>query len=224
MNENLGNDKMAELKMNKSLLIEIQCFGNYIFWYELIKHKSLYWEANEQFQKAGFRNRYQVLGAQGVITLSIPVIGGRANKTATREVKIDNSKNWQRDHWRTLVSCYNKSPFFYHYCDNLEPLYQKSYEWLWDFNLEAYEKMCAFLKFKPYTSATQSYEKLAADNFTDVRGKLTTGARLEVVQQPYFQTFGNSFQKNLCILDSLFNLGNQTAVYLSKECSVLSKQ
>jgi hypothetical protein len=214
---------MAEEILNKSLLIEIQCFGNFIFWYELIKHKNLHWEANEHFQKAGFRNRYQVLGAQGVLTLSVPVIGGRENRSLTREIKIDNSKSWQRDHWRTLISCYNKSPFFYHYRDNLEPLFVKPYDWLWDFNAEAYEKMINYLRFNPHSSLTQSYEKSPGDAYFDLRGKLTTGNRLEAIQQPYFQTFGDTFQKNLSILDTLFNLGNQSRVYLSNQSSFSSQ-
>lgn len=210
---------MAEEILNKSLLIEIQCFGNFIFWYELIKYKNLHWEANEHFQKAGFRNRYQVLGAQGVLTLSVPVIGGRENRSLTREIKIDNSKSWQRDHWRTLVSCYNKSPFFYHYRDNLEPLFVKPYEWLWDYNEDAFNKICGFFKFNPPATYTKSYEKMVDESYLDLRGKLTTGNRLDVIQESYFQTFGDEFQKNLCVLDTLFNLGNQTPVYLSNQSS-----
>lgn len=206
---------MADNIINKSLLIEIQCFGNYIFWYDLFRYNSLYWEANEHFQKKGFRNRYQVLGAQGVLTLSVPIIGGRENKEVIREIKINNAKNWQRDHWRTLVSCYNKSPFFYHYCDGIKPLYQKTYNWLWDFDLECFEKIATFLKFNPDTHLTRSFEKLATDVYYDLRGTLTTGTRLQVIQQPYFQTFGDTFQKNICILDILFNLGNQTTAYLT---------
>ena len=211
---------MADEILNKSLLIEIQCFGNFTFWNELVKCKSLAWEANEQFQKSGFRNRYQVLGAQGVLTLSIPVIGGRENRLPMREVKIDNSKSWQRDHWRTLVSCYNKSPFFYHYRDSLEPIFQKSYEYLWDYNIVVFEKICAFLKFNPDTSFTRSYDKSAEESYLDLRGKLTTGTRLQQFQHPYFQTFGDEFQKNLCILDTLFNLGNKTVIYLSKQSTL----
>jgi hypothetical protein len=77
--------------------------------------------------------------------------------------------------------------------------------------------MVEFLKCNFQIDSTTSYEKLTQNTFIDLRGKLTTGARTEVTQQPYNQTFGQTFHKNLCILDLLFNLGNQTGIYLSNK-------
>ena len=53
--------------------------------------------------------------------------------------------------------------------------------------MSVFEKMCSYLKLNPQTFITERYEKPAGNTFVDFRGKLSTGIRSEVCQQPYFQ-------------------------------------
>lgn len=175
-------------------------------------------EQFEHFQKTGFRNRYQVLGANGNITLSIPVIGGRETRDLTRVVKIDNRLNWQNNHWKTLESCYNKSPFFFHYAPGLQALFQNKFDNLWEFNLEAFSWVIKQLKIDIKTSFSTEFNKNMDGNTTrDLRGLFKTSARETYHHTPYFQVFETGFQQNLSILDLLFNLGPQTASYLRNQ-------
>ena len=96
-------------------LIEIQYFGCIISFVPAYREKHVVFEQYESYQKMSFRNRCQVLGAGKLINLSVPLLGGRDQKTAITQIKIDYGQDWATQHWRTLESCYNKSPFFIYY-------------------------------------------------------------------------------------------------------------
>lgn len=203
------------------LLIEIQCFGNVLFWAELINSRQVIFEQHEHFQKSGYRNRYHVLGANGVITLTIPVVGGRETRELTRQVKIDNSHPWQKSQWRTLESCYNKSPFFFHYAPGLQLFFQKEYERLWDFNADVFEWVKKQIKVPLQIDYTEAYHQPGGyPSLLDWRGKFKTSNRNDFCNTHYYQVFDAGFQQNLSILDILFNLGPETSSYLIKQSTI----
>ena len=212
---------MENIMENMPVLTEIQCFGNVLFWNTLIKSGQIIFEQHEHFQKSGYRNRYMVLGANGVITLSIPVVGGRVTRELTNDVLIDHTQNWQKSHWRTLESCYNKSPFFYHYAPVLQPLFQKKFIRLWDFDLEAFKWVEKQLKIQLMVTFTGSYQKkVPVEEINDCRGKNKTSGRTGYSNTPYFQVFNQDFQQNLSILDILFNLGPESSSYLLRQTTI----
>ena len=53
---------------------------------------NVFLEANETFQKQTYRNRCKILAADGVLSLSIPLIKGEDRAIAS--MKIDYSKPW----------------------------------------------------------------------------------------------------------------------------------
>lgn len=209
------------MEKNESLLpvlIEIQCFGNINFWVESARRGKVIFEQFEQFQKTGYRNRYKVLGANGIITLSIPVLGGRETRDPIKAVRIDNRSNWQKGHWRTLESCYNKSPYFFHYARGLQEWYNNEFTYLWDFNLSAFHWVEKQLKLKIEVDYTATFEKNTGSSVArDLRGLFKTSGRKQYLNEPYFQVFESDFQQNLSILDVLFNLGPQTTSYLMRQ-------
>jgi hypothetical protein len=213
---------MNQRETDKIILIEYQCFGNISFWTALAKSKAVCFEHFERFQKTGYRNRYQVLGSNGIITLSVPVKGGRETKILTSEVQIDNSDAWQGRHWKTIQSCYRKSPFFEHYEPGISTLYERSFESLIEFNLAAFEWVVKALKIKLNFSLTQTFENLPDPAHTiDMRGVFKTGNRLSGYQHHrYQQVFGTAFQQNLSIMDLIFNLGPQSASYLTNNNTI----
>ncbi len=202
---------------NKKLLIEMQCIGNIAFWAKYIRAEALVWEACEQFQKNGYRNRYFVLGSHGPLLLTIPVVGGRETKERTINVKIDNSKRWQEQHWKTLTSCYNKSPFFYHYAEELQKIFFGPQQHLWDLNLQLFQWLRQKLKIvTPFLFSDSFLIEPDIHEFEDLRGLMKTANRSDVQHPHYLQVFGNNFQQNLSILDLLFNLGPESSSYLLK--------
>ncbi|WP_315815992.1 WbqC family protein [Paraflavitalea speifideaquila] len=56
-----------------------------------------------------------------------------------KDVRIANRYPWQSQHWKTIVSCYNRSPWFEFYRDELEVLFQKPVNFLVDWNLACWD-------------------------------------------------------------------------------------
>lgn len=212
---------MDNLLDEPTVLIEYQCFGNINFWIELAHCPNVFFEHYEKFQKNGFRNRYQVLSSNGVLTLTVPVVGGRETKELTSVVKIDNSTPWQAQHWKTIQSCYNKSPFFQYYQMGLSHLYQNTFQSLIEFDLATFDWVSKALKLKVGFRPTQSFTREANNLGTkDLRGQFRTGNRLNRLQTKYIQVFGTGFHPNLSILDLLFNLGPESKPYLTDNYAI----
>ena len=117
-----------------SLLIEIQYFPPIISYATLIKSNHIDFSIYENYRRRSFRNRCIIAGANGLISLSIPIAGGRNQKKVFGEVRIDYSVDWQQQHWRSIFSAYGKSPWFFHYADSLEKLFSQKIDLLVDWN------------------------------------------------------------------------------------------
>lgn len=90
---------------------------------------------NEYYRKQTYRNRAVILSAQGEQRLTVPVSCPKGPYTKADEVFLCYHQNWQRDHWRSLCTAYNNSPYFLYYRDELEAiLLQTHFETLWDLN------------------------------------------------------------------------------------------
>lgn len=96
---------------------------------------------DEYYRKQTYRNRAVILNAQGEQRLSVPVSCPRGPYTKTEDVRICYDKDWQRDHWRSLCTAYNNSPYFLYYRDELEAILMPArHERLWTLN----ERLIAF--------------------------------------------------------------------------------
>src|SRR5258707_14726568 len=120
-----------------------------------------------------FRNRCQVAGAEGISNLSVRLAKGRDQKTLMKDVRIADKDDWQGQHWKTLLSCYSRSPWFEFYRDDLEPLYRRPFHFLLDWNLRCFEWACRALSLQPEVSLTDSYREVYDENeWVDLRGKI----------------------------------------------------
>ena len=168
----------------------------------------------ENFQKQTFRNRCRVFGANGVISLSIPVTLTQP-KTVITEVQISNQESWQRNHWRTLVSAYKSSPFFEFYAHLIEPLYLKKYDSLWEFNLNFHYAVLSCLQLDTHTHFTTEFndriDKDPRKVFSSKKSHLKANS-FPVYQQVF--SYDQPFETDLSILDAIFNLGPETENYL----------
>ncbi len=107
--------------------------------------------------KMSFRNRCIILGAGGPVTLSIPLEEGRSQRRLTKDVRIANRYPWQSQQWKTIMSCYNRSPWFEFYRDELEALFQKQVDFLVDWNLACWEWTLKKLGMEVFTETTKAY-------------------------------------------------------------------
>jgi hypothetical protein len=220
-----------------TLLIDLQYFPSSILYKSLYSFSNIVFEQYENYQKMSFRNRCQIVGAEGVIDLSIPLVRGRDQKALMRDVRISAAQPWQSRHWKTIVSCYNRSPWFDYYRDELGGLYLKPCEFLVDWNLMCFEWTVKVLGISTPVSLTGGYEKgYAPDQVTDWRGKILPKHRAEGIAglsaigssadgapapldapvHPYRQVFEEriGFIPNLSVLDLLFCEGKQAIRYL----------
>lgn len=129
-----------------TLVIECQPFPCVDYIKKLIEIKHIKIEQYESFQKMSFRNRYIVSGANGLQSLTIPVEGGREQKTLIKEVRIDNSTDWKTKHWRSLLSAYSKAPFFEFYSSELKEMIFTEEDLLFSFNIKILNWICNVLK------------------------------------------------------------------------------
>jgi hypothetical protein len=186
------------------LLIENQYFGPVISYSALIKSSHVDFCEYEPYRKAGFRNRCTLPGANGLINLSVPITGGRDQKTIFREVKIDNSEDWQKNHWRTIFSVYGKSPFFNFFSHELESLYQMPFTYLFDWNIACFEWAQEKLQMNIKIQYRENWPEVNADIF-DLRNRImpSTINQISPGSLVYTQVFAPKFgfQPGMSILD-----------------------
>jgi hypothetical protein len=90
-----------------------------------------------QYDKHGWRNRNQIKSPQGKQWLTIPVhSAGVTQGIGIRDVKIDWSKPWPKNHLKALTISYNKAPYFKKYLPLLEGFYSRHDASIADFTIE----------------------------------------------------------------------------------------
>ena len=108
-----------------------------------INSQTLLIESCENYQKQTYRNRCHILTANGLLPLIIPIV--RSSSKYIKDIRIDNSSQWQLKHWRAIFSAYKSSPFFDYYDIYLESLYSRDYNFLFDFNTELLKEIIDLL-------------------------------------------------------------------------------
>lgn len=177
------------------------------WWMAVAKSDILILDKAEHFEKMSYRNKYYITGANGPITLSIPLTDGREQRKPMVDVEICNKDRWQVQHWRTLVSVYKRSPYFEHYEPSLEALFHTPYGSLIAFDLATIEWLKKQLKQTFHIEFADNYVKNYPDAI-DVRNMKRS--KEDVSNAPkYYQLFEerNGFLPNLCMLDLLFSEG-----------------
>jgi hypothetical protein len=202
------------------LLVESQYFPPVTLFRMSIQFSNVNIDIYDSWRKMSFRNRCIVVGGNGPINLSIPVLEGREQKKPMREVMIDNRKSWQVQHWRTIVSCYNRSPWFSFFEPELEALYRQPVDRLSDWNRTCLEWVTEKLGGTIYAD----YSKYVPDEdgeagVVDWRNKLTPKSLQNEFTNPvkYHQVFEEriGFIPNLSILDLLFCEGKNARQILT---------
>jgi hypothetical protein len=177
---------------------------------EILQADKLFIEQEETYPKQTYRNRCSIYSANGPISLSIPVERGSFHKVKLKDIRIDNSRKWQREHINAIESAYKSSAFFEFYADKLlGPLYTESYKYLLDLNMEILEIMLGILELDITVDKTRSFTKEYGDDARDLRYNMSPKIKSAYSHPEYFQVFSpvHGFKPNLSIMDLLFNMG-----------------
>lgn len=175
-------------------------------------------EKHETFPKQTFRNRTVILTANGSMALTVPVIRPGGTHTPTAEIGISYSERWNTNHMRAIDAAYNASPYYEYYRDEIEKIVMTRYEKLIELNGELLKMLLKKIKIKAEIKESEEYHK---SNYyhNDYREKYSykKPERLPIATE-YTQVFCDRmpFERNLGILDLLFNMGPETNNYLLK--------
>lgn len=178
-------------------------------------------EMDDNFQKQTNRNRMYIYSPNGIQLLNIPVKHSKTAHQKTKEIRIENDFDWQKQHFKSLEAAYRSSPFFEYFEDDIASIFQKKHSFLMDLNLEtmAIVSKCLGLEFD-YNETTEYFHEVT--DKTDFRS-LINGKKDTAVFEPYTQVFEekHGYLNNLSILDLLFNEGRYALDYLKKQDIIL---
>lgn len=180
-------------------------------------------EQYETYAKQSYRNRANICTEKGKTVLSIPVTKLDGNHTITRDVVLNNSEKWWRNHWRAIQSAYSSSPYFLYYADTLSPFFQHPEGSLIRFNMDLVSKLCELIAIDTDMILSEHYEANPG-KIPDFRNEIHPKKPVENSFFPeYKQVFSDrhGFIADLSIVDVLFNLGPETNSYLNKVASCL---
>jgi hypothetical protein len=205
--------------MDDNKYIGLQYFPNIIWFKSLGSCKNLIFPTYQEYNKRVPLNRCTISGANGPIILSIPLLGGRNQKSAIKDLKVDNECKWQVRHWRSLQSAYNSSPWFNHFHDDLAVVYFKRFEFLIDWNYYCLTWLDRKLKIDRKYSFIMTEEPNTIEVILNPSAKRIEGlSSTDFNGLPrYSQVFEErtGFIPNLSVLDLLFCIGpNKTIEYL----------
>lgn len=203
-------------------IIDLQMFPCINYIKELINSTNIEINANESMQKRSFRNRYIILGANGLISLTAPIKGGREQKHPINEILIDYSNNWQIKHWRALQSSYMKSPFFEYYAENVHTLLFSKEESLFLFDLKILNWLLEVLNINTIIKILHHHSDIQNDAIDRRNHFLPKSYQNECEENhiTYSQVFEDrfGFQQNLSILDLIFCEGPNAINLLKNSC------
>ena len=204
-----------------SIILETQYFPPISYFSKFEKYETVLLDAHENYQKASYRNRCYIAGANGLLKMSIPLLEGRNNRKAIKEVKIDYGLAWANHHWQSIRSAYGRAPYFIHYGEALEKILKQKFTFLFDLNWQLITTIVDLLDLETELKTTDSFIKKTTENKLVFRDQISPKNRLnskdKYFQAPiYEQLFEekNGFIDNLSILDLLFCTGPEALLYL----------
>jgi len=207
--------------MSESILLEVQYLAPIQYYTKFVKYANVFLEQHENYRKGSFRNRCCIATANGVIALTIPLLKGKHQQANIKEVSIDNSKNWQLMHWRSIQTAYGNSPFFEYYKDDFKLIYQKKYDLLFNFCLDLQELVLNSLQLTAPIHLSDSFVKETGAGQVDFRNQILpknylkpNDIHFESSEYPQVFEDRHGFLPNLSILDLLFCTGAEATSYL----------
>lgn len=174
-------------------------------------------EIFETYLKQSCRNRCNVMTANGLQTLTVPVVKTGGNHTLTKDIAISYREPWQQIHRRCLEAAYRKSPFFDYYFPYLEKAFTQKFDTLIELNDFCLNFILKILKINKIIKHTEDFKPIADND--DYRVSLSKWSPNATHFPQYYQVFADRqpFVSNLSVIDLLFNEGPASFEYLNSD-------
>lgn len=196
-----------------------------------------------QFSPNDYIQRNRIKSPNGPLLLTIPILTKDHREKTIKDMRIDDTKNWQRIHWNSLkVSYENKAPYFESYNNFFREVYEKQWEYLADLDeyilkylLKELGISVTFIKASEIKFDGKKSErvldmciKLGADiyifgetgeEYADKTSFQQSEVKLyfQKYKHPiYPQLYGN-FESHLSVLDLLFCFGEKSYDILTRK-------
>ena len=194
---------------------DLHYFGCLSYYHVFAAHEQIVFDNKTAFSKMSFKNRMVIATAQGPLHLSIPIVGGRDQKTPMTEVLIAYDSPWKSQHFKAISVNYKRAPYFEYYVDSLKALYDNEYAYLNDFLMatQQWTKQQLKSKWLIETSLEQPTIHLETKWMDSIK---PNNFQTEGEQFQYQQVFDEQtgFIQNTCIIDALFAMGGKQALIM----------
>jgi hypothetical protein len=223
---------------------------NYIPWkgvFDLISKVDIFvFYDDVQYTKRDWRNRNKIKTKDGELWLTVPVNAHRGQLIS--EVEIDQSTDWQMNHFKTIKNSYAKAPYFKDYEFLLEEIYLKT-KWskISDLDIFSTKLIAKNLGLNPVwilasdlkIEGAKDGEKIisickeldcnyfingpAAKAFMDEVKFKEACIELDYIEYSYpeYSQIHGSFIHGVSVLDTLFNCGPDASKFIFNKNAIL---
>ena len=195
---------------NHFLISNCPFIGSISFYFQLFNIKKILFNTDLLNRESVEFNRTHLLSSQGIISLSIPLQGGRNTKSKLDSILISDTVNWKLHHLKTIETNYRKAPYFSHYFYDLQDIYNNHQNlFLAQFNEQLFKWVINKLHFEIEILETKDINS----EFQGISQKLEN-KNINIQYQPLFSTNKSIQIEKLSILDMMFNCGSREINYL----------
>jgi hypothetical protein len=179
-------------------------FGSISYYQAIFRTENPVFDVHERYVKQTQRNRCSILGANGVLSLTIPVSKPNGSKSLYSDIQISPLSDWKKQHWKAIESAYSSAAYFDFYGMEVHELIFQESSNLFDFNWKIHERICSWLSINPGIPL-----EIHTFSLGNEAQKAIFNDRKEMEHITYYQLFqpNSNFEYDLSILDAIMNIG-----------------
>lgn len=194
--------------MSKLKRAALPYFGSTLLWSEALAVGGFTFRQNEHYQRRTQRNRTVIANSHGRQTLSIPLLGGKHQSCPIMEVQISYAEDWRRQHLLSIQAAYGSAPFYLAFEDELQDLFSRKPDTLWDWNVGLVEWVKDIVAPQLVLAKAEDWNP-EIDTQVD---SLKPSDKLQVYPQLFAERTG--WLSNLSMLDLVMCQGTGAAAFL----------